>query len=458
MLNCPSVKTQIPGPLSLQYLLRQQRRESNARTYPRNLPLAIRRAEGSFVEDMDGNVFIDFLSGAGVLALGHNHPEVVAAIQEQAVQGTHMLDFPTAVKDRFTEAQLAMLPGDMGKRMRVQFCGPTGADAVEAAVKLCKLHTGRSDVVAFHGGFHGSTQSTLAITGLRSTKEHLPNLMPGAHFFPFSHCFRCPLDLSPDRCNTNCAKYLENVLRDVNGGVRRPAAVILELIQGEGGVVEATVEFAREVRRITRELEIPLIADEIQCGCGRSGTWFAFEQLGIEPDVVVASKAIGGGLPAALIFYEAALDTWAPGAHTGTFRGNQLAFAASLATLEVMKRDDVLANVIRQGQVIRERLSALQSRLAIVGDVRGRGLMLGLEVVDPATGQGDPARARRAQRLALEQGLIIELGGRDDVVIRLLPALNVDDTTVLRALAILEDVLLQVAGRDERAVPGAHHV
>jgi diaminobutyrate-2-oxoglutarate transaminase len=357
----PVVRTQIPGPLSQQYLDRQEQRESNARTYPRRLPIAVQRANGSFVEDVDGNVFIDFLSGAGVLSLGHNHPELVAAVTDQLSVQVHGLDLPTPVKDLFTERQLGMLPENMQDRMKIHFCGPTGANGVEAAIKLAKTVTGRSNIVSFQGGFHGSTAGAMAITGSLDAKRTIGGGMPGAHFFPYSYCQRCPVGLKRETCETNCVTFLERALTDSNGGMVLPAAVILELVQGEGGGIPATIEFAQRVRRITKELGIPLIVDEVQTGCGRTGTWFAFEQYGIEPDIIVASKALSGiGLPVALLIYDRALDTWAPGAHIGTFRGNQLAFAAGVAALDVIARDRVLDNVRERGEQLGAYLRSLQ--------------------------------------------------------------------------------------------------
>jgi diaminobutyrate-2-oxoglutarate transaminase len=433
------------------YLDRQQRRESNARTYPRHLPIAIIEGAGSFVRDVDGNVFIDFLAGAGVLSLGHNHPELVRVVAEQLGQLTHGLDFPTPAKDAFVEAQISMLPPGMRDRTRIQFCGPTGANAVDAALKLCKTATGRGDIVSFQGGFHGSSHGAMAVTGLVEQKSPVPNGVPGVHFFPFSYCGRCPLDLSPDTCTTNCVGFAEHALTDSNGGVPLPAAVILELLQGEGGVVPATVEFVQRLRALTRDLGIPLVVDEVQTGCGRTGTWFAFEQYGIEPDVIVASKALSGiGQPVAIILYDERLDTWAPGAHTGTFRGNQLAFAAGAEAVRIVRSDGILQNVRDRGQQIDRLLAPLQD-LPWVREIRGRGLMWGVELADPATGRPAGRLARAAQSQALRHGLILECGGRDDCVVRMLPPLNVTADVVDTACRILVDSIHEVCSTEAGA-------
>jgi len=436
----PRVRGDLPGPRSAELLARQERRESNARVYGRHLPIAVEAAAGSFVRDVDGNVFIDFLTGAGVLSLGHNHPELVAVAAEQLGRFCHGLDLPTPAKDAFTEAQLSMLPVGMQDRTRVHFCGPTGANAVDAAIKLCKTATGRGDVIAFQGGFHGTTHLGMALTGLVANKTPVANGVPGVHFFPFSNCADCPLGLSRAGCATNCVELLERSLRDPNGGIPLPAAVIVEMVQGEGGVVAADPEFVRRLRRLTRELGVPLVVDEVQTGCGRTGTWFAFEQYDIEPDVIVASKALSGiGQPVAIILYDERLDVWAPGAHTGTFRGNQLAFAAGAAAVRIVRRDDVLGNVRARAAQIAQHLEALRTH-PWVHDVRGRGLMWGIELADPVDGR--PGRlAERVQARCLAEGLIVELGGRDDRVVRLLPPLNVVAEVVDVACSILLDAI-----------------
>jgi diaminobutyrate-2-oxoglutarate transaminase len=436
----PRVRTPVPGPESSRLLERQAAYESNARTYPRRLTLAPRRAEGSFVEDLDGNVFIDCLTGAGALPLGHGHPEVVAAVERQLGLLAHGLDFPTEIRDDFIEFVLSRLPDEMQGRTKIQFCGPAGANAVDAALKLCKTATGRGEIVAFQGSFHGSTHSAMSVTGLVAPKMQVANPMPGVHFFPYPYALRCPLPGDRDDVGTRCLDYLERSLTDPFGGICLPAAVILEVVQGEGGVIPAPTDFVRGLRRVTRELGIPLIVDEVQTGYGRTGSWFAFEQHGIVPDVVLASKALGGiGMPIAIMLYDAELDVWGPGAHIGTFRGNQLAFAAGLAAGRIMERDGVLENVKLLGEHALADLEQLARDCPVVAEARGSGLMLGIEIVDPATGEPDGDAAAAVQRAVLERGLIVETGGRQDAVVRLLPPLNITRGTLDQALAILRE-------------------
>jgi diaminobutyrate-2-oxoglutarate transaminase len=434
----PSVRMAVPGPASAALLTRQEQRESSVRTYPRGIPIAIRRGLGSYVEDLDGNVFIDFLTGAGSLPLGHSHPEVLDAISRQLPLLTSGLDLPTEIRDEFISVQLSLLPEPMRASTRIQFCGPSGADAVDAALKLCKTATGRSEIIAFQGAFHGSSHAAMTVSGLVAHKRRIAAGVPGVHFFPYPYPLRCALGAGM-QSGQRCLDYLERSLRDPLGGVALPAAVIMEIVQGEGGVIPAPTEFVQGIRRLTAELGIPLIVDEVQSGGGRTGAWFAFERHGIVPDVIVASKAIGGaGMPLAIILHKEELDAFAPGAHTGTFRGNQLAFAAGVAAARIIKRDHILDHVDALGAHAFRELVRMGRNYDFVGEVRGSGLMLGIELVYPGTGEPAPGLATAVQQEAIQRGLIIELGGRDDCVVRLLPPLNVSYETLDQALEILE--------------------
>jgi diaminobutyrate-2-oxoglutarate transaminase len=270
------------------------------------------------------------------------------------------------------------------------------------------------------------------------------------HFFPYPYALRCSLG-GGSETGQRCLDYLEHSLRDPLGGIARPAAVIIEIIQGEGGVIPAPTDFVQGLRRVTRELDIPLIVDEVQSGGGRTGTWFAFEQHGIAPDVIVASKAIGGlGMPIAIVLHHEQLDAFAPGAHTGTFRGNQLAFAAGAAAARIIERDQILEHVREMGAYALASLEGFVSDYDIVAEARGSGLMLGLELVDPSTGEPNSRAAAAVQRSAIEGGLILELGGRGDSVVRLLPPLNVTRRTLDQAVDILGSAIAKAAIHEAR--------
>jgi len=424
-LPAPKIITPLPGPATKRLLERQANRESNARTYPRGIPIAVARARGATIEDVDGNVFIDCLGGAGALNVGHNNPEVIAAVQAQMEQAIHTLDLPSPIKDKFTDAIFRILPPEMQGKVKIQFSGPTGSDAVEGAMKLVKTYTGRRTMLSFQGGYHGVTAGALAMTGLRSPKEKVASLMPDVHFMPYSYCYRCPLKLTPESCDTACANFVESVLADPCSGVTTPAGIIFEAVQGEGGSIPGTPQFLQRLRELATRFAVPLIADEVQCGFGRTGKWFGFEHAGITPDVIIMSKGIGGiGLPISVIVYREELDTWAPGAHIGTFRGFLPAMAAGVAAIEFIEANGILAHATEIGEFLQAGFRQIQNAYDIIGDVRGRGLILGVEIVEGnGSNKSSPQRSKCIQKECLQRGLIIETGGRADCVMRFLPPL-----------------------------------
>ena len=437
-----------------QYFIdRQSVFESSARSYPRKFPIALAKAKGCWVEDVEGKRYLDFLNGAGTLALGHNNDEVNQAMIDLIQSGAplHALDIMTPTKEMFLENLFAILPPEFAERAKVQFCSPSGTDATDAAIKLCKTATGRGTVIAFSGGYHGMGHGPMALTGNCTAKNHVQNIMPGVQFMPYPYSYRCPMGIGGEAGTRACIAYLERLLKDPESGVTKPAAIILEPIQGEGGVVPAPVEFLQAVRRITKELGIPMICDEIQCGMGRTGKVFAFEHAGIVPDVILISKAIGGTQPLAVVVYDKDLDTWGPGAHAGTFRGNQLAMVAGTVVLKKLQDPAFLADVARKGKILEEGLLKLKDEVSIIGDVRGKGLMLGIEFIDPNGPKdimGHPVPggdvALKVQRRCLENGLIMEKGGRNGSVMRCLCALNITDDEIKTALSIFEKSVKEV--------------
>ena len=436
-----------------EYMSRQEATESNARSYPRKFPCSLVKARGSWVEDVEGNKYLDFLCGAGTLALGHNDPEINQAMIDMISSDAplHTLDMMTPVKDRFVHKLISLLPAEMQGNVKVQFCSPSGTDATDAAIKLCKTATGRSSVIAFSGGYHGMGHGALSLTGNIGAKEKVRALMPEVQFFPYPYSYRCPFGLGGDAGTKACCEFFERTLKDPESGITKPAAVILEPIQGEGGVIPAPVEFLQTVRRVTKELGIPMIVDEIQCGVGRSGKFFAFEYADIVPDVILVSKAIGGTQPMSVVVYNKALDQWGPGAHAGTFRGNQLAMRAGTVVMERVAQEEFLAEVRKKGDFLREKMYALKEKVAIIGDIRGKGLMAGCEFVTPK-GQPDsigslPASGEIAalvQKRCFENKLIMEKGGRHGSVMRCLCALNVSWDELETMIGIFENVVIGV--------------
>lgn len=407
------------------YLSRQNQMESNVRSYPRKLPLAIAKAQGCWVTDVEGNEYLDCLAGAGTLALGHNHPATINAIKDVLDSGLplHTLDITTPIKDAFSEKLLSFFPKDFV----LQFCGPTGADGTEAAIKLAKTYTGRDNVIAFSGGYHGMTHGALAMTGNLSAKQKVGNLMAGVQFMPYPHEYRCPLGLGGEAGVDALTYYFENFIEDVESGVVKPAAVILEAIQGEGGVVVAPKKWLQKIREVTARHDIVLILDEVQAGFARSGKMFAFEHSDIVPDVVVMSKAVGGGLPLCVLAMHKKFDAWSPAGHTGTFRGNQLAMAAGYNVLEEISKNNLTENSRIQGEFLREELRKIAQEYPCIGNVRGRGLMTGIEIVDERASAdhmgsypADGVLAAEIQKACFNNKLLLERGGRNGTVVRLL--------------------------------------
>ncbi|MEV0925590.1 diaminobutyrate--2-oxoglutarate transaminase family protein [Streptomyces spongiicola] len=441
-------------------LRRQSLRESAARTYARSLPIVPVRARGLTIEGADGRRYLDCLSGAGTLALGHNHPVVLEAIKKVLASGAplHVLDLATPVKDAFTTELFATLPRPLADDARIQFCGPAGTDAVEAALKLVRTATGRTGLLAFTGAYHGMTAGALDASG-GAADVRVARL-------PYPQDYRCPFGVGGERGAELAARWTENLLDDPMSGVPAPAGMILEPVQGEGGVIPAPDGWLRRMRELTAARSIPLIADEVQTGVGRTGAFWAVEHSGVVPDVMVLSKAIGGSLPLAVIVYRADLDVWRPGAHAGTFRGNQLAMAAGAATLAFVRENRLAERAATLGARMLRRLQGLAAAHRRVGDVRGRGLMIGVELVQPHIGvpqagvpqagvpqagvpEADPVLAAAVQRECLRRGLIVELGGRHSGVVRLLPPLTLTDEQA-------EAVLDRFADSLEAAVRAPH--
>ncbi|NWD69721.1 diaminobutyrate--2-oxoglutarate transaminase [Pseudomonas gingeri] len=419
------------------YLERQAARESNARSYPRRIPLALAKAHGLYVRDTQGQLFMDCLAGAGTLALGHNHPVTIEAMRGTLDSGLplHTLDLTTPVKDHFVETLFAALPAGFARQARIQFCGPTGADGIEAALKLARIATGRKPILSFSGGYHGMTLGTLSLMGNLGPKQALGSMMADVQFLPYPYDYRCPFGIGGEAGIDAGLHFIEQLLGDPESGVLPPAAIIVEVVQGEGGVIPAPVRWLQGLRELTRRHGIVLIIDEVQTGLGRTGKLFAFEHANIEPDILVLSKAIGGGLPLAVMLYRDELDTWKPGAHAGTFRGNQMAMAAGTATLRHIVEQQLPAHAEAMGQRLMRQLRQLQSDYTCLGDVRGRGLMIGVEIVKtPAQPgrppQGDTALAQAIQRRSLELGVILELGGRHGAVVRFLPPLIIREAEI----------------------------
>ncbi len=451
----PAISGPVPGVRSQRMLAEQAALESRARSYPRAVPVAFEEGRGATLRDVDGNTYIDFFAGAGALNLGHGHPAVARAASEQQQRLVHALDFPTAPRLRLMRRLKQILPGALRRTGRFHFGGPTGSDAIEASLKLVRAHTGRRPLVAFEGSYHGMTADALSVTS--DTNCGGPQ-ETSVRFMPFPYCYRCPLGLRPQSCELACAKLLESALEDPYSGLPKPAGVIVEPIQGEGGTIIPPPGWLARVREITRRHDVPLILDEVQTGFGRTGTMFACEHDGVTPDVLVLSKAIGGiGYPLSGIAYDEALDTWEPGAHIGTFRGHQVAMAAGASAIEQIESLALPDRARELGELALALLreAGADDGLPAVGEVRGRGLMLGVELVrDRDSRRPWPELASAVRRACCERGLIIEVGGHHANVARFLPSLVITRELLERGIEIFTEALRE-SERVQRARSGA---
>lgn len=441
--EAPVIHVEPPGPKSKEILDYQFSHEGAAVSYSRGLPMALKRAKGATVEDVDGNIYLDFFGGAGVMNVGHAHPEVIKAAGEQIQELTHSLDIPNLPRRALVENLFSILPEGIDK---VFFGGPTGSDAVEAAVKLAKFNTKRAGLISFEGGYHGMTAGALSLTSGYPFKEGLSPGLPDVHFIPYAYCYRCAFNQRPGACEFECAQYLEHKLKDPHSGAGKPAAVIVEAVQGEGGSIVPPDEFLPKIREICSKYEILLIIDEIQAGFCRTGKMFAFEHTDTVPDIMTMSKALGGvGFPISCVAYKGKLDTWPPGKHIGTFRGNVVAYAAGNAALTFMKEQDLAVHASRLGEKMLSRLKDLEVNSEIIGDVRGKGLMLGVELVeDKATKKPAPLLARDIRTFCHRRGLLIEIGGHYFNVARFLPPLVLTEDMAFKGLDIFAEAVEQV--------------
>jgi len=441
--RAPLIVEPPPGPKSRAYLDYQKQHEGSAVSYPRGLPFALRRGRGATVEDVDGNVYIDFFGGAGVLNVGHGNPQVLEAARLQMDDLTHTLDIPSPPRQALAEILRSVLPAELS---RLFFGGPTGSDAVESAIKLAKYNSRRIPLVAFEGSYHGMTAGALSLTSGEPLRADFLPLLPEIHFLPYAYCYRCAFNKAPETCDLHCAAYLEHKLEDPHSGISKPAAVIVEAVQGEGGTIVPPDGFLPALRRICDKHGVLLIVDEVQAGFCRTGKMFAFEHSQTLPDIITMSKALGGlGFPISAIAYKERLNTFPPGKHIGTFRGNVVAYAAGAAALRFMLDHDLAGRTERLGRMMLDALKPLERDSPIVGEVRGQGLMFGVEFVkDKGSREPAPEFAAKVRTACHGRGLVHEVGGHYANVARFLPPLVVTERLARKGLEIFADAVRAV--------------
>ena len=442
-MDAPVIKTPLPGPRAAALIARD--RKSVSPSYTRDYPLVMAGGQGAVVEDVDGNRFLDCAAGIAVNATGHAHPEVVKAIVDQAARFLHMsgTDFYYEPQVKVAEEMAAIAP--VGGDAR-SFFGNSGTEAVEASVKLAKYHTGRFNMIAFLGAFHGRTAGSLALTSSKAIQRRgFGPLAPGVYHAPYADCYRCPVQARPETCAAECLAFLEEQTLVHLVSPEEVAAVIVEPIQGEGGYVVPPAAFHERLRALTRQHGMLLIADEVQSGMGRTGRMFAVEHFGIEPDIVATAKGIASGMPLGVCTARADVMDWPPGAHASTFGGNPVSCAAAVATIKLL-RESLVANAAAVGAHLIAGCRALQDKHALIGDVRGKGLMIGLELVRDRTTKERATSERDALvQACFRRGLLVLGAGRN--AIRLSPPLVLTRAQADTALEVLDAAIGEVTGR-----------
>jgi 4-aminobutyrate aminotransferase len=439
-MNLPNIKMPLPGPRARAIIDRDAKVVSPS--YTRGYPLVIDRASGCAVEDVDGNVFLDCAAGIAVNATGHSHPDVVKAITEQAQRFIHMsgTDFYYEPQVRLAEELAGCAPIEGGVR---SFFGNSGTEAIEASLKLARFATGRQNVIAFFGGFHGRTMGALALTASKTVQRRgFGPFMPGVFHAPFADCYRCPLGFTPESCAAECLDFIDHQLFAHVVAPDEVAAVVIEPIQGEGGYLVAPDQFLQRLRDLTKTHGILFVDDEVQSGMGRTGKMFAIEFAGVQPDIVAIAKGIASGMPMGVSAARADLMTWPPGTHASTFGGNPVSCAAALATIKLLK-EQLMANAAAVGAHLMAGLEGLVDKHRLIGDVRGRGLMVGVELVrDRKTKERAGEERNAVVTAAFNRGLLILGAGKN--AIRFSPPLVLTREQADTAIRIFDEALTEV--------------
>jgi 4-aminobutyrate aminotransferase len=432
----PHISTPLPGPEAQKILALDKQYVSPS--YTRDYPLVARRGEGAMVEDVDGNVFLDFAAGIAVVSTGHCHPDVVRVIQKQAATLIHMsgTDFYYPVLAQLAEKMDQITPGKFPKRVAF---GNSGTEAMEAALKIARYHTKRHRFIAFLGSFHGRTLGSLSLTASKAVQRRgFGPLLSGVTHVPYPNPYRCPQGHRVPECSCDCvcSDLIEHQLFKTAVPPEEVAAIVVEPIQGEGGYVIPPPAFLDSLRRLADKHGILLIFDEVQCGMGRTGKMWACDHAGVAPDILITAKGIASGLPLGLTVARAELMDWGPGAHASTFGGNPIACMAALETIRLLE-EKYIANAARQGEDLMAKLADWPHKHRIVGQVRGRGLMIGIELVkSQETREPSPEARNRVIERAFERGLLVL--GCGESTVRLMPPLVIDSDQADCAVEILD--------------------
>ena len=441
-MKLPQIRTSLPGPRAKKLIKLDKSFVSPS--YTRVYPLVVDKAKGLWVHDVDGNIFLDFTAGIAVNATGHCHPQVVKAIQMQAKQLLHMsgTDFYYTPQIILAEKLAALAPGRGTKRV---YFGNSGAEAVEAAFKLARWHTKRELNIAFFGAFHGRTMGALSLTASKTIQKKYYNpLVPGITHIPYAYCYRCAYNLSYPKCGLYCVHWVEDTLFRTTVPAEEVAAIFVEPIQGEGGYIVPPPGFHKELHKIAKKYGILYVADEVQSGMGRTGKMFAMQHFGVTADIMSLAKGIASGLPLGATIAPAKIMNWEAGSHASTFGGNPLSCQAAMATIELLE-NNLMKNAANQGKRLIESLREMQKTYECMGDVRGKGLMVAVELVKNRHTK-EPATDWRSRiiKKSFEKGLLVLGCGENSI--RFSPSLTVTAKEIDVCLSIFEESMKEVAG------------
>ncbi len=444
-MDVPNIVVTPPGPKAREILERDSKVISPS--YVRFYPLVVEKGQGSLLYDVDGNVYIDLNSGLGVMNIGHCHPEVVKAIKEQAEKLLHYsnTDFYYEESVKFAEKLISIAPGNFDKRV---FFSNSGTESVEAAIKLARWRTKRQYIIGFIGAFHGRTYGSMSITSSKPVQRAgFSPLVPGIVHVPYPYPYRCPFGASPDdpeECANRAVEFIEEWIFHKFVPPEEVAAIIFEPVQGEGGYIVPPKNFIPELRKLADEHGILLIDDEVQAGMGRTGKWWAIQHFGVDPDIFTSAKALGGGLPIGATIAKADVMTWPGGSHASTFGGNPVSCASGLATVNVIEKNRLVERAAELGEKVKKVLNEWKDRYEIIGDVRGLGLMIGVEIVkDKASRKKAPDLTQEIMMNSWRSGVAVITAGVN--VIRIFPPLNMEEEYLFKALDIIESKIKELS-------------
>ena len=441
MANYPKIVVTPPGPKARELVKKDERFISPS--YVRFYPLVVESGKGCIVRDVDGNEYIDFNSGLACLNVGHNHPKVIEAIKKQCDRFLHYsnTDFYYSEVIALAEKLAEITPGNFEKKV---YFGNSGTEAVEAAIKLAKWHTRKQLFIAFINAFHGRTIGSLSFTASKPTqRRYFFPLMPGVNHVPYPYCYRCPFKQTYPDCHYWCVDFIDEFVLQKYAPPEDVAAIVFEPIQGEGGYVVPPPEYFQRLKKLADKYGILLIDDEVQSGIGRTGKWFAIEHWNVEPDIICSAKALASGLPLGATIAKAKIMDWVGGSHASTFGGNPLSCVAAIAVIDAIKEERLSENATKQGTYILKRLEELKEKSEIVGDVRGKGLMIGVEFVeDKDSKKPAPQKANEIMMRSWKRGVAVITCGIS--TLRIMPPLNITRELVDAGLEIIEDVVKEV--------------